>query len=188
MAPARAVDRAGQQWGLLVADRRRCADYHRAVRGGCALLQWIGLLGCLFIGRMAIASLYEDLSARTRMRIRCAAAKTLGDPDRFSAGIANPKDIIFVAFFPQLHRRHPLDRQIQSDAADCTVGAGDCAILPAYITCCRGTRLQRAAGDLVPSALLLLGGGGGSGAARCGVCSAEAAENAGRETGPAYRV
>lgn len=29
------------------------------------MLQWIGLLGCLFIGRMAIVSLYEDLSVRT---------------------------------------------------------------------------------------------------------------------------
>ena len=50
------------------------------------MLQWVGLLGCLFIGRMAIVSLYEDLSARTPMRSPLRHRKTLGDPERFSGG------------------------------------------------------------------------------------------------------
>lgn len=64
------------------------------------LLQWIGLLGCLFIGRMAIVSLYEDLSART------PDAQPVAPPQKRSAiltgflvGIANPKDIIFFVAF-----------------------------------------------------------------------------------------
>ncbi|EPG7068201.1 LysE family translocator, partial [Serratia marcescens] len=109
------------------------------------LLQWIGLLGCLLIGRMAIASLYEDLSART------PDAQPVAPPQKRSAiltgflvGIANPKDIIFfVAFFPQFIAVTP------SIGASLTLLTAlwvlaDFAILLAYITLLSGTALQRA--------------------------------------------
>ncbi|HIF6681280.1 LysE family translocator [Serratia bockelmannii] len=123
------------------------------------LLQWIGLLGCLFIGRMAIVSLYEDLSARTPDAQPVAPSqKRSAIANGFLVGIANPKDIIFfVAFFPQFIAVTP------------SVGASlmlltalwvlaDFAILLAYITLLSGTALQRARRAIsVLSALLLLG-------------------------------
>ncbi|MBS3893989.1 LysE family translocator [Serratia marcescens] len=122
------------------------------------LLQWTGLLGCLFIGRMAIVSLYEDLSARP------PDAPPVTSPQKRSAilngflvGIANPKDIIFfVAFFPQFIAVTP------SIGASLTLLAAlwvlaDFAILLAYITLLSGTALQRARRAIsVLSALLLL--------------------------------
>ncbi|BEM11650.1 lysine transporter LysE [Serratia marcescens] len=123
------------------------------------LLQWIGLLGCLFIGRMAIVSLYEDLSARA------PDAQPVAPPQKRSAilngflvGIANPKDIIFfVAFFPQFIAVTP------SIGASLTLLTAlwvlaDFAILLTYITLLSGTALQRARRAIsVLSALLLLG-------------------------------
>lgn len=122
------------------------------------LLQWTGLLGCLFIGRMAIVSLYEDLSARP------PDAPPVTPPQKRSAilngflvGIANPKDIIFfVAFFPQFIAVTP------SIGASLTLLTAqwvlvDFAILLAYITLLSGTALQRARRAIsVLSALLLL--------------------------------
>ena len=119
----------------------------------------MGLLGCLFIGRMAIVSLYEDLSARTPdAQPVCAAAKTLGDPDRFSGGHRQPqRHYLLRRFFPAVYRRHP------SIGASLTLLTAlwvlaDFAILLAYITLLSGTALQRARRAIsVLSALLLLG-------------------------------
>ncbi|HID8272855.1 TPA: LysE family translocator [Serratia marcescens] len=123
------------------------------------LLQWIGLLGCLFIGRMAIVSLYEDLSARTPDAQPVAPSqKSSAILTGFLVGIANPKDIIFfVAFFPQFIAVTP------SIGASLTLLTAlwvlaDFAILLAYITLLSGTALQRARRAIsVLSALLLLG-------------------------------
>ena len=65
------------------------------------MLQWIGLLGCLFIGRMAIVSLYEDLSVRTPMHSPLRRRKTLGDPERFSGGHRQPQRHCLRRLFPQ---------------------------------------------------------------------------------------
>ncbi|MGP0908417.1 LysE family translocator [Serratia sp. CY81593] len=123
------------------------------------LLQWIGLLGCLFIGRMAIVSLYEDLSARTPDAQPVAPSqKRSAIANGFLVGIANPKDIIFfVAFFPQFIAVTP------SVGASLTLLTAlwvlaDFAILLAYITLLSGKALQRARRAIsVLSALLLLG-------------------------------
>ncbi|HEJ7881591.1 TPA: LysE family transporter [Serratia marcescens] len=118
------------------------------------LLQWAGLLGCLFIGRMAIVSLYEDLSARPPV---APPQKRSAILNGFLVGIANPKDIIFfVAFFPQFIAVTP------SIGASLTLLTAlwvlaDFAILLAYITLLSGTALQRARRAIsVLSALLLL--------------------------------
>jgi threonine/homoserine/homoserine lactone efflux protein len=122
------------------------------------LLQWTGLLGCLFIGRMAIVSLYEDLSARP------PDAPPVTPPQKRSAilngflvGIANPKDIIFfVAFFPQFIAVTPSIGDSLTLLTALWVLA-DFAILLAYITLLSGTALQRARRAIsVLSALLLL--------------------------------
>lgn len=122
------------------------------------MLQGISLLGCLFIARMAIASLYEDFSSPA------PDARPVAPPQKRSAivngflvGIANPKDIIFfVAFFPQFIAVTP------SVGGSLTLLTAlwvlmDFAILLAYITLLSGTALQRARRAIsVLSALLLL--------------------------------
>ncbi|ENR6207642.1 LysE family translocator [Serratia marcescens] len=122
------------------------------------MLQGISLLGCLFIARMAIASLYEDFSPPA------PDARPVAPPQKRSAivngflvGIANPKDIIFfVAFFPQFIAVTP------SVGGSLTLLTAlwvlmDFAILLAYITLLSGTALQRARRAIsVLSALLLL--------------------------------
>ncbi|MGP2772569.1 LysE family translocator [Serratia marcescens] len=119
------------------------------------MLQWVGLLGCLFIGRMAIVSLYEDLSARTPVAPPQKRSAILSG---FLVGIANPKDIVFfVAFFPQFIAVTP------SIGASLTLLTAlwvlaDFAILLVYITLLSGMALQHARRAIsVLSASLLLG-------------------------------
>ncbi len=122
------------------------------------MLQWVGLLGCLFIARMAIASLYEDFSSRAPdARPVAPPQKRSAIANGFLVGIANPKDIIFfVAFFPQFIAVTP------SVGGSLTLLTAlwvltDFAILLAYITLLSGTALQRARRAIsVLSALLLL--------------------------------
>lgn len=68
-----------------------------------AWLSTMSLLGCLFIGYIAVGTLKEALQASAT-----ATANDTVKPDRgglwqgFMVGISNPKDIIFfIAFFPQ---------------------------------------------------------------------------------------
>ena len=123
------------------------------------MLQWVGLLGCLFIGRMAIVSLYEDLSARTPDAQPVAPSqKRSAIANGFLVGIANPKDIIFfVAFFPQFIAVTP-SIGVSLTLLTALWVLADFAILLAYITLLSGTALQRARRAIsVLSALLLLG-------------------------------
>ncbi|UBM27333.1 LysE family translocator [Pseudomonas sp. p1(2021b)] len=69
-----------------------------------AWLSGLSLLGCLFIGYIAVATLREALQAPAAQ----TAADTPAQPGRggllqgFMVGISNPKDIIFfISFFPQ---------------------------------------------------------------------------------------
>ncbi len=120
------------------------------------MLQWVGLLGCLFIARMAIASLYEDFSSRAPdARPVAPPQKRSAIANGFLVGIANPKDIIFfVAFFPQFIAVTP---SVGGSLTLLTEGVTDFAILLAYITLLSGTALQRARRAIsVLSALLLL--------------------------------
>ncbi|MGQ6014763.1 LysE family translocator [Serratia sp. IR-2025] len=137
------------------------------------MLQWVGLLGCLFIGRMAIVSLYEDLSAQT------PDAQPVAPPQKRSAilsgflvGIANPKDIVFfVAFFPQFIAVTP-SIGASLDAADRAVGAGGLRHLAGlYHPAVGNGAAARAAGDLCPVGVAAVGSGGGG----SGVCAVGAA-------------
>ncbi|WP_110972571.1 LysE family translocator [Pseudomonas huaxiensis] len=61
------------------------------------LLQWGGLLGCLFIGWLGFSGLRDSASAETSV-----APRASGWWQGFVIGISNPKDILFfVALFPQ---------------------------------------------------------------------------------------
>lgn len=70
-------------------------------------LNGMSLLGCLFIGYIAVATLREALQAP----VAAAPDAPLGEPGKparggllqgFMVGISNPKDIIFfISFFPQ---------------------------------------------------------------------------------------
>ncbi|EKT4465629.1 LysE family translocator [Pseudomonas putida] len=69
-----------------------------------AWLSGLSLLGCLFIGYIAVATLREALQTPAAQ----TAADTSEQPGRggllqgFMVGISNPKDIIFfISFFPQ---------------------------------------------------------------------------------------
>ncbi len=67
-------------------------------------LQWISLLGCGFIGWMAVQGLRTELTQKTQLAAtsRTTARRHSGFFNGFFLGISNPKDIVFfVAFFPQ---------------------------------------------------------------------------------------
>nr|WP_314481674.1 LysE family translocator [uncultured Pseudomonas sp.] len=70
-----------------------------------AWLSGMSLLGCLFIGYIAVGTLREALTAQQQPDQQPDAAKTAGRGglwQGFVVGISNPKDIIFfIAFFPQ---------------------------------------------------------------------------------------
>ena len=67
-------------------------------------LQWISVLGCAFIGWIALTGLRSELGEqRQTQAVSTAAVKHHSAfANGFLLGVANPKDIIFfVAFFPQ---------------------------------------------------------------------------------------
>lgn len=67
-------------------------------------LQWISLLGCGFIGWMAVQGLRTELTQKTQLAAtsRRTVRRHSGFFNGFFLGISNPKDIVFfVAFFPQ---------------------------------------------------------------------------------------
>ncbi|MFJ3449777.1 LysE family translocator [Pseudomonas sichuanensis] len=66
-------------------------------------LNGMSLLGCLFIGYIAVSTLREALQAPAQQAAAEAPAATRGGLlQGFMVGISNPKDIIFfISFFPQ---------------------------------------------------------------------------------------
>ena len=67
-------------------------------------LQWISLIGCGFIGWMALSGLGAELVQRSEIKPtpQVAVKHHSALLNGFALGIANPTDIIFfVAFFPQ---------------------------------------------------------------------------------------
>lgn len=68
-------------------------------------LQWISLLGCGFIGWMAVQGLRTELTQKKTQPAatsRTTVRRHSGFFNGFFLGISNPKDIVFfVAFFPQ---------------------------------------------------------------------------------------
>jgi len=76
------------------------------------LLTALSLVGCLFIGYLAIASLHQTLTQTTETALTGNAQGGLWKG--FAIGLSNPKDILFfMAFFPQFiqitaHTSHSL--------------------------------------------------------------------------------
>ena len=67
-------------------------------------LQWVTLLGCVFIGWLALKGLAAEWSvtAQPQPAIVEAGKNHAGFLNSFLLGLSNPKDIVFfVAFFPQ---------------------------------------------------------------------------------------
>lgn len=69
-------------------------------------LRWISLLGCVFIGWIACATLRSELAVTPAMADNAPAAPVAKRHypalNGFLVGISNPKDIVFfIAFFPQ---------------------------------------------------------------------------------------
>jgi len=70
------------------------------------MLTWISLVGCLFIGWLALQGLYSHCrkpqEKNSQNPPRPSQTSRYATLNGFLAGISNPKDIIFfVAFFPQ---------------------------------------------------------------------------------------
>ncbi|MHC2144473.1 LysE family translocator [Pseudomonas sp. 210_17 TE3656] len=64
------------------------------------LLTALSLVGCLFIGYLAIASLRQTLAQKSDAVVTASTRGSLWKG--FAIGLSNPKDILFfVAFFPQ---------------------------------------------------------------------------------------
>ncbi|WP_342625251.1 LysE family translocator [Pseudomonas alkylphenolica] len=64
------------------------------------LLTALSLVGCLFIGYLAIASLRQTLAQKADAVVTASTGGSLWKG--FAIGLSNPKDILFfVAFFPQ---------------------------------------------------------------------------------------
>ncbi|QGW78130.1 LysE family translocator [Pseudomonas alkylphenolica] len=64
------------------------------------LLTALSLVGCLFIGYLAIASLRQTLAQKADAVVTASTRGSLWKG--FAIGLSNPKDILFfVAFFPQ---------------------------------------------------------------------------------------
>ncbi len=64
------------------------------------LLTALSLVGCLFIGYLAIAGLRQTLAQKTDAVVTASTRGSLWKG--FAIGLSNPKDILFfVAFFPQ---------------------------------------------------------------------------------------
>lgn len=67
-----------------------------------AWLNGMSLLGCLFIGYIAVGTLREALQAPVEVAPSTVPAGRGGLVQGFMVGISNPKDIIFfISFFPQ---------------------------------------------------------------------------------------
>ncbi|MCY1453843.1 leucine export protein LeuE [compost metagenome] len=64
------------------------------------MLTALSLVGCLFIGYLAIASLRQTLAQKADAVVTASTRGSLWKG--FAIGLSNPKDILFfVAFFPQ---------------------------------------------------------------------------------------
>lgn len=69
-------------------------------------LQWVTLLGCVFIGWLALKGLAAEWSVTAQPQPQLAIVEAgknhAGFLNSFLLGLSNPKDIVFfVAFFPQ---------------------------------------------------------------------------------------
>lgn len=102
------------------------------------LISWVSLLGCCFIGWLAIQGLRELSAAPgSQPEARLPQRRGQGLATGFLVGIGNPKDIIFfVSFFPQFIQ---VGRSVQHSALLLTLVwvLIDFAVLGAYILMAR---------------------------------------------------
>ncbi|AZC24101.1 Efflux protein, LysE family [Pseudomonas sessilinigenes] len=102
------------------------------------LISWISLLGCCFIGWLALQGLREAAAAPgTEPEAASPRRRGQGLATGFLVGIGNPKDIIFfVSFFPQFIQ---VGRSLQHSALLLTLvwALIDFAVLGAYILVAR---------------------------------------------------
>ncbi len=102
------------------------------------LISWVSLLGCCFIGWLAIQGLQELSTApESEPEARLPRRRGQGLAMGFLVGIGNPKDIIFfVSFFPQFIQ---VGRSVQHSALLLTLVwvLIDFAVLGAYILVAR---------------------------------------------------
>ncbi|AKX47342.1 hypothetical protein AKN94_08210 [Thiopseudomonas alkaliphila] len=107
-------------------------------------LSWISLLGCVFIGWMAIDGLRHELTEPVAKPPELNPTQSgTGFVHGFLMGISNPKDIVFfVAFFPQFIGITASFKLSLSVLTLCWI-AVDFLILFSYITLVRNDFFQR---------------------------------------------
>ncbi len=124
-------------------------------------LQWISLIGCAFIGWMALTGLRTELTHQGDESSQACATPVKGHSgflNGFFLGVANPKDIIFfVAFFPQFIAVSP-DFKLSLGILTLVWILADFLILLGYALLMRGNVFQRHKPiiSLLSSAFLLL--------------------------------
>ena len=124
-------------------------------------LQWISLMGCGFIGWMALTGLRAELTHQGGEPSQAAALpvkRRSGFLNGFFLGVANPKDIIFfVAFFPQFIGV-TTDLKLSLGVLALVWMVADFVILLSYAVLMRGGFFQRRKRTIsvISSAFLLL--------------------------------
>ena len=123
-------------------------------------LRWISLVGCGFIGWMALNSLRTELSQPSEVHIEQSlpVKRRSGFLNGLFLGISNPKDIIFfVAFFPQFIHVTP-DLKLSLGVLTVIWLIADFVILLSYALLMRGRFFQHYKHkiSLFSSAFLLL--------------------------------
>ena len=123
-------------------------------------LQWISLVGCGFIGWMALSSLRADLTQQdeAKQAPQVPVKHRTAFLNGFAMGIANPKDIIFfIAFFPQFITV-TADFKLSLVVLTLVWIVADFVVLLSYALLVRGNLFQRHKRkiSLLSSAFLLL--------------------------------
>lgn len=101
------------------------------------LISWVSLLGCCFIGWLALQGLREAAAPGAEPEATSPRRRGQGLATGFLVGIGNPKDIIFfVSFFPQFIQ---VGRSLQHSALLLTLvwALIDFTVLGAYILVAR---------------------------------------------------
>lgn len=91
----------GSNWGSLVLIGVAAWIIIGSAALDARLLSLLSLLGCVFIGYLALSSLREAMTCQAAAQPPAATTRG-GLLQGFLVGISNPKDIIFfISFFPQ---------------------------------------------------------------------------------------
>lgn len=108
-------------------------------------LQWVSLVGCVFIGWLAVSGLRAEWTAGVQKQPEAlsTAKNHSGFFNSFFMGISNPKDIVFfVAFFPQFIAITP-DFTLSLGILTLVWIVVDFLILLSYVLLVRGSFFQQ---------------------------------------------